>query len=170
MIKRVLVALDDSATAEKALRHIVGLERGFDLERIGLINVRPSLNTLAYAYGYTALVTSDAGLTQRMADDLRQTAELSRQLLDKAQAFIHEQGLGDVDVVRHEEEGPIAKKILNVVREHDYDLLVMGSRGMGRAAGLIMGSVSHAVITNLPCSVLIVDADPVEAEAETPEQ
>lgn len=165
MIKRVLVALDDSPTAERALRHIVGLGRGFHLERIGLINVRPSMNTLAHAYGYSALAMADPGLTQRMADDLRRTAKLSRQLLEKAQAFVQEQGFGGVEVVRHEEEGPIAKSILKVVREHNYDLLVMGSRGMGRAAGLIMGSVSHGVITNLPCSVLIVDEGDAETEA-----
>lgn len=164
MIKRVLVALDDSTTAERALRHIVGLGRGFQLERIGLINVRPSLHTLAHAYGHTALGTLDGSLAQRIAYDLEHTAEMSRQLLDKAQAFVEEQQFDGVEVVSHDEEGPIAKSILNIVKEHDYDLLVMGSRGMGRAAGLIMGSVSHAIIVNLPCSVLIVDADGVEEE------
>lgn len=167
MIKRVLVALDDSPTSDRALRHIVGLGRGFSLERIGLINVRPSMTTLSYAYGYSALATADSGLTQRMADDLRHTTKLSQELLRRAEAFVQEQRFEDVEVVRHEDEGPIVKRILKTVREHDYDLLVMGSRGMGRAAGLIMGSVSHGVITNLPCSVLIVDADTAEAEAET---
>lgn len=159
MVKRILIALDDSPTAQKALQHVVGLGRGFALEQVGLINVRPSMNTMAHAYGYTALGTMDATLAQRMADDLARTAERSRQLLDNARTFVEEQQFDGVNIVCHEEEGPIARSILDTVREHDYDLLVMGSRGMGRAAGLIMGSVSHAIITNLPCSVFIVDAD-----------
>lgn len=162
MMKRVLVALDDSPTAEKALMHIAGLGRGFDLERIGLINVRPSLTTVARSYGYSALAMADPGLSQRIADDLEQSAQLSRQLLAKAREYVEKQQFDGVEIVTHDEEGPTAKRILDAVRKHDYDLLIMGSRGMGRAAGLIMGSVSHAVITNLPCSVFIVDADDEE--------
>lgn len=162
MVKRVLVALDDSPTSDKALRHVAGLGRGFQLERIGLINVRPSIHTLSHAYGFSALAMADPTLTQRMADDLKRAGELSQQLLDKARSFVKEQNFDGVDVVCYDKEGPIAKNILDVVRKNDYDLLVMGSRGMGRAAGLLMGSVSHAVITNLPCSVFIVDADDVD--------
>src|SRR5690625_3006426 len=164
MVKRVLVALDDSPTAEKALMHIVGLGRGFDLDRIGLINVRPSLTTVARSYGDSAMAMADPGLSQRIADDLEQAGKFSRKLLEKAKAYVEKQDFDGVEVVTHDEEGPTAKRILDAVREHDYDLLIMGSRGMGRAAGLIMGSVSHAVITNLPCSVFIVDADSVEEE------
>lgn len=162
MVKRVLIALDSSSTAQKALQHVVGLGRGFPLEKIGLINVRPSLNTLAHAYGHTALGALDPSLAQRIADDLRHTEQLSKKLLAEARTFVEGQAFDGVEIVVHDEEGPIAKTILNVVREGDYDLLVMGSRGMGRAAGLLMGSVSHAVIVNLPCSVLIVDADEEE--------
>lgn len=162
MIRRVLIALDDSPTADKALRHIAGIGRGFNLEQIGLINVRPSMHTLAYAYGYSALATVDGTVTQRMADDLRHAATLSKQLLNKARQFVEQQQLEGVEIVCHEKEGPVAKQILEVIRENDYDLLIMGSRGMGRAAGLIMGSVSHAIVTNLPCSMLIVDADDKE--------
>lgn len=159
MVKRVLVALDNSPTAQKALQHVVGLGRGFQLEKIGLINVRPSLNTLAHAYGHTALGALDPSLAQRISDDLRHTKDLSKKLLEDARQFVEQQRFENVEIVVHDEEGSIAKTILNVVRDNDYDLLVMGSRGMGRAAGLLMGSVSHAIIVNLPCSVLIVDAD-----------
>jgi nucleotide-binding universal stress UspA family protein len=36
------------------------------------------------------------------------------------------------------------------------DLLVVGTRGRGEFAGLVLGSVSHAVSLRAPCPVVIV--------------
>ena len=47
-------------------------------------------------------------------------------------------------MVRHAEKVGLSA-ILDVVGRGEYDLLVMGSRGMGRAAGLLLGSVSQSV-------------------------
>jgi nucleotide-binding universal stress UspA family protein len=36
------------------------------------------------------------------------------------------------------------------------DLIVMGSRGLGRLAGAVLGSNSQKVVSHAPCPVLIV--------------
>jgi len=53
-------------------------------------------------------------------------------------------------------EGPAADAILRVAETRGNDLIVMGSRGLGQLAGLLLGSQSQKVVTHAPCPVLIV--------------
>lgn len=53
-------------------------------------------------------------------------------------------------------EGSPAEAILDVARTRKSDLVVMGSRGLGRLAGALLGSQSQKVVQHAPCPVLIV--------------
>ena len=53
-------------------------------------------------------------------------------------------------------EGPAAEAILDVAKTRKSDLIVMGSRGLGRLSGALMGSQSQKVVQHAPCPVLIV--------------
>ena len=55
-------------------------------------------------------------------------------------------------------EGPAADAILSVADVRECDLIVMGSRGHGALARLILGSVSQRVLTGARAPVLIVKA------------
>ena len=46
--------------------------------------------------------------------------------------------------------------ILKEVEDKDYDLIAMGSRGLGAIKGMLMGSVSERVSRAVKCPVLIV--------------
>lgn len=66
--------------------------------------------------------------------------------------------IGEVPADVHTEilEGPAADAILRVAETRGSDLIVMGSRGLGQMAGLLLGSQSQKVVNNAPCPVLIV--------------
>jgi nucleotide-binding universal stress UspA family protein len=53
-------------------------------------------------------------------------------------------------------EGTPAEAILEVAKTRDVNLIVMGSRGLGRLAGALLGSQSQKVVQHATCPVLIV--------------
>lgn len=52
-------------------------------------------------------------------------------------------------------EGPPAEAILKVAAVREVDLIVMGTRGLGRLAGALLGSQSQKVVAHASCPVLL---------------
>ncbi len=53
-------------------------------------------------------------------------------------------------------EGSAAEAILEVAQTRGNDLIVIGSRGLGKLTGLLLGSQSQKVIQHAPCPVLVI--------------
>ena len=85
--------------------------------------------------------------------DLREVREAAKQALEQTVR----KSLQDTDSVEVEQrvvEGPPAGVLVDDSR--DADLLVVGSRGHGGFAGLMLGSVSQQVAHHAACPVVIV--------------
>lgn len=67
-----------------------------------------------------------------------------------------------VKITRRVVEGPGAKVLIDEVR--DSDLLVVGTRGHGGFVGALLGSVSHHVVSQAPCPVVVVPRPPSRRE------
>jgi len=77
----------------------------------------------------------------------------SQGILQKA---VEALGTVSAEVFTDPVEGDAAESIIEVARTRESDLIVMGSRGLGRLSGLLMGSTSQKVVAHAPCPVLIV--------------
>lgn len=82
----------------------------------------------------------------------------AQRALDEANAILKEAGAPTAGgVVR---EGPPADEILREARDGEYDLIVMGSRGVSLDQGRdrLVGSVTERVLHATPCPVLVIRA------------
>lgn len=64
----------------------------------------------------------------------------------------------DVGVEVRVERGKAAQTLVEQADETGAGLVVLGSRGRGGFAGMMLGSVSHRVLESAPCPVMIVRA------------
>jgi nucleotide-binding universal stress UspA family protein len=176
MIKRVLVAVDGSEHANKATALACEMASRFGADVI-VMHVVPD-QPLSQAerqmahVEFQAEVARDFDLTrfsdargdirlmsQRLTEQAAETARrfrvaLGGRLMADAEAQARQRAVPSVRTVLR--EGDPAAAILNVAREEKADLIVMGRRGLGDLAGLLLGSVSHKVSHLAECACLTV--------------
>jgi nucleotide-binding universal stress UspA family protein len=91
-------------------------------------------------------------------DAAADAAAVAGNLLDQAISHAVEQDAGSaeqpVKITRAAVQGHGAQVLLEEVTESD--LLVVGSRGHGVFVGALLGSVSHHVVSQAPCPVVVV--------------
>ena len=75
------------------------------------------------------------------------------ELMAPLQHLIAEQGLDCSELIL---EGPPAEKICEIARIETCEMIVMGSRGRSDLKGLLLGSVTHRVLHQATCPVLVV--------------
>ncbi|MHB0988916.1 MAG: universal stress protein [Bellilinea sp.] len=69
---------------------------------------------------------------------------------------MHEVGEVTAKLITEILEGPVAEAVLKVAEVRSNDLIIMGTRGLSRLAGALLGSQSQKVISNANCPVLLV--------------
>jgi nucleotide-binding universal stress UspA family protein len=142
-VRRVVVGIDGSETSREALRWAAGeaASRGAELHVVHAWDV-PSLGAGVGATPGRRQGTAPEAQRQ-VAEDLV-SSEIAAELRD----------LSGVEVRSSIGRGSAAGVLLEAAR--GADLLVVGSRGLGGFAGLLLGSVSAKMASHAPCPVVIV--------------
>lgn len=142
---RILVPLDSSSLAEKALPVATTLAEKFE-STIVLLCVLDIPTPSAPASHPE--VTIDWVMEAR-----KQVLQEAESYLNARQAEIHQQGIRVRALLR--DTSP-AEDILNVAVAEKIDLIVMSSHGQGGLARWTFGSVADKVARHSPCLVLLV--------------
>ncbi|MFB6119974.1 MAG: universal stress protein [Halobacteriaceae archaeon] len=138
MASRVLVPVDDSEMAERALRH--ALESHPDAE-IDVLHV----------VGGPSQMMGDA-VSLALADDIEAAAqERAAEVFERARDVAAEY---DADITTDVAWGMPAKAILD--RAEDYDVVVIGSHGGTLAERFFVGNVAQKVVRRSPVPVTVV--------------
>jgi nucleotide-binding universal stress UspA family protein len=136
-IRKILCPVDFSEISRNALTAAKEISAAFSA-KLDILYVMPDILT-------KKIKISDE--RDRAIQELREKAEetLSGFLSDPD---LKEQGKTDV--------GEPYKRIVSYAVENDVDLIVMGVRGLGLIKGMLIGSVTDAVLKASPCPVFVI--------------
>jgi nucleotide-binding universal stress UspA family protein len=137
MYERLLVAVDHSEISERVLRAARDLAKLSGGEA-WVVHVREAESM------------GRGGLMQVESDDE------AKATLDSAVAELAEAGVKATGEMRHTIYGYAAREIVDSAIEHDAGTIVMGTKGRGDLAGLVLGSTAHKVIHLAHVPVLVV--------------
>ena len=143
MFLNILVAVDGSAHADRALDEALDLARALN-SRLTLISVASRTSWRFMAGPYTGLLPTQ--------DDADKEAQAT---LREAAARLDD----EMPVTTIVGQGAAAAAIITHASDGGHDRIVRGSRGRGGAAAALLGSVSHSVLNHSHGPVLIVHAE-----------
>jgi nucleotide-binding universal stress UspA family protein len=138
-MERIVVGVDGSDGSRRALERAV-VEARMHGARVQAVHAWHMPPLGAYPYGALAI---DPGTFE---DDARRTLD---EVVDATDA----RGLAE-PIERIVVCGSAARELLDAAK--GADLLVVGSRGRGGFAGLVLGSVSEQCVRHAGCPVLVV--------------
>jgi nucleotide-binding universal stress UspA family protein len=154
MFEKILVPLDGSDHSVRALEKAVQIARKFS----GKV-------TLIYAYSVSMqpIILPEPTTLSSPTIPILTAAEISRVV--EAARTTGERILKDGEVRAKTEgvavkamlvEGHAVQEIVRTAKEDNFDLIVMGARGVSHIRSLLLGSVSDGVIHHALCPVLVV--------------
>ncbi len=139
---RILFATDGSASAETALDMLLALP----------LRETDHITVLAVPIHSYAGVGFD-GTGQLIAEVALQETAAAQRIATDARERITAKGASASTRI---EEGLAATTIVEAARSDDAGLIVMGSRGLGHVAGMLLGSTARAVAATSPVPVFVV--------------
>jgi nucleotide-binding universal stress UspA family protein len=151
-MKKILVPTDGSEQADKALNFALDMAQKYKA-KIEILHVIPPILTTLTPY---PVVSGSPVLTSKLIDDYYKEAKLEgKKMLTEAITLAQSKTEG-LEIITKLNKGKPSDIIIAEAENEDFDLIVMGSRGLGGIKEFILGSVSNQVVHESKNPVLIV--------------
>ena len=142
--KKILVPTDGSGNSLRAVAH-AGYLAELSGASVSILNVVNLFSKIA-AFGD---VNSGIYIPEKVVDDIREAGQaVVNEALKQMPNRVAAKGFVEVGVP--------TEVIVAFCAENSYDLIVMGSRGLGVIREILLGSVSSYVLYYAKCPVLVV--------------
>ncbi len=152
--RHILIALDFSAYAEAPLRQAVWLARQ-NGAKIVVAHTLPDLRRAVHWTSYEARLDLPYGEGEVFLRELRQDSDT------KMRRMIVNLNAMDLDVKFETLVGEPFVELTHAVQAEGYDLVLAGTRGLGKWEQFFVGSTAKRLIRKCPSSVWIVKAEHV---------
>lgn len=137
MYKKMLVAVDGSENSMRAAKHAA---------HIASLSENCSV-TIIYVADYSK-IQSDV-----LYESLDQLKEENRKKVIPAEQIFQNKNIPyTVEIL----QGVPGQTIVNYANKQQFDILIIGSRGLNALQKMVLGSVSHKVVKGANCPVLVV--------------
>jgi nucleotide-binding universal stress UspA family protein len=143
---KILIAVDGSEVSQLAVKEVAG----WPLIEGAVVRVLTVVDAL-----YPS-PPEGWGVSQEYLDEIERTASARAGEVAEAAADALREHHAELDVSCVILKGSAKFVILDQAEAWNADLIVLGSHGYSRLERIIIGSVSHAVVSHAKCSVLVV--------------
>ena len=133
----ILVPLDGSENSKKALLQACDIAKNYqsNLILVYVVDKPLSLNLLD------------------RKEYLKILRKFGEKVLINAKQSANLEGIDATTIMK---EGNITNEIIKLAKNKKCNLIIVGSKGLGKTARFFLGSVSNKLANNSPCSILIV--------------
>ncbi len=152
MIKKILVPVDGSEHANRALDFALDLAQKYSAEILVLTVVHyPPLSGVPVEGQYPILSSTPFNFVEYYRDIKAVHERILSEAIEKAK-----KATSNLNVSSKLVEGYPADKIIETAKEGSFDVIVMGRRGQGHLTHTLLGSVSDRVADQSPCALFII--------------
>ena len=146
-LRKILVTVDGSETSVKAAAAAVSIakQHGSKLTFLTVVNVDMYLGE----YGVFAVRNMPVERGEIIDAKHKNDQEMLNGIVEKLET----KGL---EFEKKVISGIPYEVIVNEAKNEDYDLIVMGRRGLTKLERVFLGSVTQKVLAEAPCSVLVI--------------
>ncbi len=137
---KILVCVDGSDQSKRALEKAAMIADGCKVNEVGIIHVYDHSQDLTKITSYKDLTAEEVEKFKNMVEKHK---EQQKKILDEALKTFEERNIKARTFFR---EGHPAREIISVACEEEFDMIVLGSRGLSGLQRIFLGSVSSAVI------------------------
>ena len=138
--KKLLVAVDGSTQSEKAFK-----------EAVEIAKRNESTVYLVWIINDVELTTSAYGFSKLLQDEKAFVEDFMAKKADEVKAA----GINDVHVVI-DVGSPKRKIAVDIPKDFDINLIIMGSTGKGAISQALIGSTTAFVVNHAVCNVMVV--------------
>jgi len=149
-MEKVLIAIDDSDGAMKAVNFAARHLTGSPETRLTLLHVLPQLPTMFWDDGH---ILTGFEATTREEEIKRWETEQKRRMapvVKAARNLLLENGLpaDHLDTLEITDVAEVAESILAAARHGNYQTIILGRRGQSGLSKFLMGSVSNKIVAH----------------------
>lgn len=143
MFKRILVAYDGSLLSRQALEAAKNQVANTPDSEVHIVHVMKEA-------GPQTNINISKSVNKELIEKYRPQLKMIEEEFKRKDILVL------TDILLAKETENLGKPICKYTKDHEIDLIIMGSRGLGNLKKIFLGSVSNYIVQNVKCPVLII--------------